>query len=569
MPPQFTTSAPSSAYHFTPSSSTKLQRAVRIGAKVVAGATVGLLAVVAVQVVYPRNVTTPLLSVNGVSVGAQSTARLQQTFDNLGNRSVTLQARTKAYTLSYSDLGSSVDTEATTASLMRYSWRERLTPFSLFRSSNRAVVQMRHNEEALRKTAKRIQQENTLPAINATVEKVKDEYELKDASKNGATYDIEQVVTTLKSAQPGTTAQVELPVVTVEPAVTTEEARTSITQLRRQTTQATYVVVDDQKFLIPQTELKSFIAISYDKKRGVLASSYNKKAIASYITRIAPKVYVAPVAATIRVHDGVTVKTTKARDGQQINEPEALDTIMKGLQSDQQSIVVKPQVISAASQFSRTYSENSKGLQILLQDWQNDTGLRAGVVIRELGGKGRSASINGSEQFIAASMAKLYLQHYLYDGVAKGKWTMNDKLGADRPLSGRLEILIVYSNNPCFHNIGNNRGWGNVAAFAGGQGFSSSNPNPAVFTTTAQDTAWYLQRLQSGTLLASSHRKQMLGYMSRQIYREGIPTGSRGSVANKVGYWAVTGTDAGIVYHPKSTYVLSIFTYGGNPSQNC
>jgi hypothetical protein len=97
---------------------------------------------------------------------------------------------------------------------------------------------------------------------------------------------------------------------------------------------------------------------------------------------------------------------------------------------------------------------------------------------------------------------------------------MNDKLGADRPLSGCLEILIVYSNNPCFHNIGNNRGWGNVAAFAGGQGFSSSNPNPAVFTTTAQDTAWYLQRLQSGTLLASSHRKQMLGlYVTSDLPR--------------------------------------------------
>jgi len=326
-------------------------------------------------------------------------------------------------------------------------------------------------------------------------------------------------------------------------------------------------VVGEEKFTIPRTRLKQFIAISYDKKRDLLTSTYNKTAIKRYVASIAPKVYVAPVAAKISVFNGVTQSTTKARDGQQLNEPEAVKAIVAGLKGDEQTITVKPQVISATAQFSRSYSKNNKGLQILLQDWQSDTGLQAGVVVRELSGKGRAASINGSQQFLAASLAKLYLEHYLYNGMAAGKWSSKSKLGTSQTLGTCLEIMIVYSNNPCFNGIGANRGWSNVASFTAAQGFSSTNPNPAVYTTTAQDTAWFLQRLQNGSLIKSSYRSKMLSHMTRQIYREGIPSGSRGAVANKVGYWSGYRHDAGIVYHPKSTYVLSVLTYGGSPSQ--
>lgn len=567
MPPQFTIHNSPMVSPYSSVMPDSVRRGARLAARTAAGIGIGLAGIIAVQVAYPRSYTTPLLRVNNVAVGAKSPASLERTLQALNDRTVTLQARTKSYTTNYAELGTSVDVTATTKLLQSYSWRERLTPFSLFRRQAASTLQLRHDDKKLRETAIRIQQENALPAANATVERVKDEYVVAKASENGVSYDIDEVVKTLQTAQPGTTVQVALPEVTVEPAVTTEVARTTITQLKRQTTQATYLVINDKKFLIPQNSLKQFVSISYDKKRSVLQSAYNKPAIARYVAGIAPEVYVSPVASTVRIHDGVTIKTTPARDGQQLNEPETVSAIVKGLQTDQQSIVVKTQVISVSPEFSRSYSKSNKGLQILLQDWQGDTGLRAGVVVRELSGSGRSASINGSEQFLLASISKLYLEHYLYDGVAKGKWSMNDKLGADRSLSSCLEVMIVYSNNPCFNAIGANRGWNNVASFASASGFSSTNPNPGIYTSSAQDTAWFLQRLQSGTLLKSAHRKLMLSHMSRQIYREGIPSGGRGSVANKVGYYGGYRHDAGIVYHPKSTYVLVVFTYGGSPSQ--
>lgn len=52
--------------------------------------------------------------------------------------------------------------------------------------------------------------------------------------------------------------------------------------------------------------------------------------------------------------------------------------------------------------------------------------------------------------------------------------------------------------------------------------------------------------------------------MNRQIYRAGIPAGSAGSVANKVGFLGGLNHDAAIVYHPKGSYALVVLSSGSS-----
>lgn len=52
--------------------------------------------------------------------------------------------------------------------------------------------------------------------------------------------------------------------------------------------------------------------------------------------------------------------------------------------------------------------------------------------------------------------------------------------------------------------------------------------------------------------------------MKRNIYRQGIPAGANGQVANKVGFLDGLLHDAAIVYSPSGTYALSIMTDGSN-----
>ena len=52
--------------------------------------------------------------------------------------------------------------------------------------------------------------------------------------------------------------------------------------------------------------------------------------------------------------------------------------------------------------------------------------------------------------------------------------------------------------------------------------------------------------------------------MKRNVYRQGIPAGASGTVADKVGFLNGLLHDAAIVYSPKGTYVLVILTNGSS-----
>jgi beta-lactamase class A len=56
----------------------------------------------------------------------------------------------------------------------------------------------------------------------------------------------------------------------------------------------------------------------------------------------------------------------------------------------------------------------------------------------------------------------------------------------------------------------------------------------------------------------------MLGAMKRNIYRQGVPAGASGQVADKVGFlWGLL-HDSAIVYSPSGTYVLVVLTDGSS-----
>ena len=52
--------------------------------------------------------------------------------------------------------------------------------------------------------------------------------------------------------------------------------------------------------------------------------------------------------------------------------------------------------------------------------------------------------------------------------------------------------------------------------------------------------------------------------MSRQIWRQGIPAGTRGWTSNKVGFLWDYVHDVGVVHHPRGTYVMAVMTKGAS-----
>ena len=56
----------------------------------------------------------------------------------------------------------------------------------------------------------------------------------------------------------------------------------------------------------------------------------------------------------------------------------------------------------------------------------------------------------------------------------------------------------------------------------------------------------------------------LLEKMNRQIYRQGVPSGTDAKVYDKVGFLWDYVHDAAIVRHPKGTYVIVVMTKGAS-----
>jgi hypothetical protein len=59
---------------------------------------------------------------------------------------------------------------------------------------------------------------------------------------------------------------------------------------------------------------------------------------------------------------------------------------------------------------------------------------------------------------------------------------------------------------------------------------------------------------------------RLLGYLKRQVWRGGLPSGvPKGvTVADKVGLYDGWVHDVGIIYGPKSTFIVGIMSKGGS-----
>ena len=85
------------------------------------------------------------------------------------------------------------------------------------------------------------------------------------------------------------------------------------------------------------------------------------------------------------------------------------------------------------------------------------------------------------------------------------------------------------------------------------------------YKTTPNDLAQFTAMLESRQLpISRASQDKLINAMRRNVYRQGIPAGSKGPVADKVGFLDALLHDAAIVYSPSGTYALAIMTDGSS-----
>ncbi|MBP2317799.1 serine hydrolase [Nesterenkonia lacusekhoensis] len=183
------------------------------------------------------------------------------------------------------------------------------------------------------------------------------------------------------------------------------------------------------------------------------------------------------------------------------------------------------------------------------------------ISVAELTGQGRVGAYESTEPRTSASTYKLFVAYSVMLRTESGEMSWDDEIEGGRDLDQCFDDMLALSDNPCPEEIADEIGWESIYADAAGVGTVSSGHNDEGLYTTAADLTTFLAALQSGSLSISPEGHQrILDSLAGNIHRQGVPSGSIGTVIDKPGFLDENLHDAAIVHHPQGTYVLTVMS---------
>lgn len=406
-----------------------------------------------------------------------------------------------------------------------------------------------------------------LPAKNATLKYENDSLSIVGA-KNGGTCKESDAVTALASLSPRLNAQanIVIPVEVKEPKIEDPAARELKDKILEASKAGVNMKVADNRRTIPQTDVLGWL--DFDAKESTLTYAIDEKRANHYFVKnITPGVTKPAGTTKISTRDFTVTSQKKGATGRTLAVGKTASSVREVLDGKEKVATAFTTPVAPKVSYSRTYTKTSTGIAALLKFYDDDNPGVFGVSFQELGGQGRSAAHNVSRQFTTASTYKLYVAYGTLRKVDAGKWKWSDSnIANGRNLSTCFDDMIVKSDNACAESLLKKLGYSTLTKDIQKIGMTSSgfvtgdSPN-----TTAGDLTLFLTKLERKQLpIKSASRDRLLGAMKRNVYRQGIPAGASGTVADKVGFLNGLLHDAAIVNSPKGTYVLTVMTDGSS-----
>lgn len=210
------------------------------------------------------------------------------------------------------------------------------------------------------------------------------------------------------------------------------------------------------------------------------------------------------------------------------------------------------------------------------------------VAVRNLE-TGESYYLNGKREFESASLYKLWVMAAAYNQIERKKLDPAkiltrdiEELNAEYGVSsesaevteGTFELsvkdtinqMIVISNNYAALALSDEVGSGNISDFLSNYNFNNSHFRDPP-TTTAEDIALFFEKLYRNQLASEKTTKEMIGILQNQQLNDRIPKYLPQEIiaGHKTGELDAFKHDAGIVFTPKSDYILVVLSETDNP----
>ncbi len=211
-------------------------------------------------------------------------------------------------------------------------------------------------------------------------------------------------------------------------------------------------------------------------------------------------------------------------------------------------------------------------LQGLVEGWvkKQPKSQQWSVVVQDVTSDANRVAVNDRSSYYMASIYKLFLTLPLSQKYPLQTWAMTSvKTDAgNRQMNNCVDLMISRSDNPCGEGIGKMVGWVSATKAAKARGMTDTSLSSGDMRTSARDVATYMLGLEQGKWFDTQTQQSLLGSMSRQKLRTGIPAGCSGcSVWNKTGDLSNVKHDSAIVEVGKSKFVLVVMSNGGSFTQ--
>jgi beta-lactamase class A len=529
---------------------------------------------IVVQLVYPGDKLLPFQSVDSVLMSGWSKADAIKSLDATYNNTpvaIYFGLNNAAFrTPTPSALGMHVDA-STYVNSIEYPLYMRLIPTSIYWAHrvvtpHKPVVYARDSAVLAAYIKKELGESCSIAPKDAGVT-VKDNKLTIVESEPGGTCKISDVTKTLADVtvsaahKPSATVPFEI----VPADVNDTDAQNVADQIADATKNGVNVDANGQVVVLPKDSLLSWLNFAVINKK--LDYSFDTAKANDYATaQLGAKVAAAAGVTTVATYDFVETSRQTGASGKALDVGATLARVKTYIDGTLEKVVAATTPVAPSIVYTRTYSPTDVGLSALMQNYASSHPGTYGVALTELSGKYRRATYNGDMSFTTASTYKLFIAYSTLMRIESGVWHWSDQVQGGRDLTKCFDDMIVVSDNECAKALLQKIGYTTITneMKAAGLVHTSFLGNDGI-KTVPSDLALLLAMLQSGQILnQQSTRDILISAMKRNIYRQGIPRGVAGIVADKVGFLDALLHDAGIVYASSGTYVLVIMTDGAS-----
>lgn len=534
-----------------------------------------IVGIVAVQFGIPSGKIAGRVYLGDNKVGGQTPDALEQKLHS-HSKAVKLQHGDKVLTYTPEKTGIEFDVQATVDQLPTVSNTDRLIPFKpLYKSLKTETFEpvVKRDPNVIKAFAADLAKSLNTDPVDARAE-IKDGKLGIIKDRAGMTFDAKAVEQSMARDKLLPDNPIKLSPVTRQAKVRQKDLMPLQAEFEKRSAKPLKVTFGGLEKTVGPDTLKTWLAIHIDPDSGKNTIVYDPAAAGTTVQAWAKEFNIAPGITQVSYLDDQETSRKTGASGRALDVAAINEQIRGWLdEPNEQPVALRSVALAPTDVATRTYSRSSAQLQAKIDGWIASHNGRYQVAVRELGGRGREASHNVTAQTVMASTYKTFLAFAAYQKAETGALNLGTVISGGRNIEQCIDIMIVRSDNDCAVALGKYIGWAEVdrvIAAAGFVGVKLNNYDSAGNLSgdklvNAREQAKFLAQLSAGSLINGNNTAKLLNYMKLQMYRDGIPAGSRGAVvANKVGFLDNYLHDVAIVSGRSSTYALVIMSEGSS-----